>query len=483
MLALPHQHRNMAPAPLPPSKGMHRTVRGAALPVVGNSWTITNTAPLPSFEATTPIDPAMLPAIRSSLLNGTRKDGSDADLRFDVPANFQGGIADPYFAGKLLAKMAYIATIANTSAVGLGKEAAKLLPKLKQYLEVWLHHKSGNVLMFDTSWGGMISCGCQYDDCQGQCAPRCTNAGPPDACPAVNDVGMDFGNAWYNDHHFHYGYYIYAYAVLAAFDPKWGAKNLEHILVMVRDIANPSKDDHYFPVHRHKDWYMGHSWASGIAVPGGKPNFLGRNQESTSEAVNAWYAISLLGKVVGRDDVRDLGMALLATEIKSAQTYWHTSKGSDIYPADFARGAAVGMLWSSLAQQQTWFGVAPYYIHGIQMLPFTPASEALLEPEWLATETPVYAASCSETCVQQGWSVPLRLAQAVQDPSGALAAIRKLPAEVFDSANAGGNGNSRTASYYWIATRPVLPSATKLVKGARPSSAEHAMHEAGRRAP
>ena len=111
---------------------------------------------------------------------------------------------------------------------------------------MWLHHKSGNVLMFDTSWGGMISCGCQYDDCQGQCAPRCTNAGPPDACPAVNDVGMDFGNAWYNDHHFHYGYYIYAYAVLAAFDPKWGAKNLEHILVMVRDIANPSKDDHYF---------------------------------------------------------------------------------------------------------------------------------------------------------------------------------------------------------------------------------------------
>ena len=33
---------------------------------------------------------------------GTRKDGSDADLRFDVPTNFQGGIADPYFAGKLL---------------------------------------------------------------------------------------------------------------------------------------------------------------------------------------------------------------------------------------------------------------------------------------------------------------------------------------------------------------------------------------------
>ena len=38
----------------------------------------------------------------------------------------------------------------------------------------------------------------------------------PNPSPNPNQVGMDFGNAWYNDHHFHYGYYIYAYAVLAA---------------------------------------------------------------------------------------------------------------------------------------------------------------------------------------------------------------------------------------------------------------------------
>ena len=50
---------------------MHRTVRGAALAVVGDSWTVTNTAPMPAFEAATPIDPAMLPALRSSLVNGT----------------------------------------------------------------------------------------------------------------------------------------------------------------------------------------------------------------------------------------------------------------------------------------------------------------------------------------------------------------------------------------------------------------------------
>ena len=84
-----------------------------------------------------PTSPLSSPLYLRHISPGTRKDGSDADLRFDLPTNFQGGIADPYFAGKLLAKMAYIATIANTSAVGLGKEAAKLLPKLKQYLEVW----------------------------------------------------------------------------------------------------------------------------------------------------------------------------------------------------------------------------------------------------------------------------------------------------------------------------------------------------------
>ena len=93
-------------------------------------------------------------------------------------------------------------------------------------------------------------------------------------------------------------------------------------------------------------------------------------------------------------------------------------------------------------------------MHGIQMLPVTPVSEALLEPAWLEEELPVYAAACDETCVTQGWSVPLHLATAVRDPAAAVEALRKLPADVFASANAGGNGNSRTAAYYWAATRP-----------------------------
>ena len=54
---------------------------------------------LPWISATSPLSS---PLYLRHISPGTRKDGSDADLRFDLPTNFQGGIADPYFAGKLL---------------------------------------------------------------------------------------------------------------------------------------------------------------------------------------------------------------------------------------------------------------------------------------------------------------------------------------------------------------------------------------------
>jgi endoglucanase Acf2 len=46
-----------------------------------------------------------------------------------------------------------------------------------------------------------------------------------------------------------------------------------------------------------KDWYLGNSWAGGIARA--YPN--GRNQESSSESIAAYEAISMFGKVMVRD--------------------------------------------------------------------------------------------------------------------------------------------------------------------------------------
>lgn len=91
------------------------------------------------------------------------------------------------------------------------------------------------------------------------------------------------------------GYHIFAAAVVSHFDHDWGKTFFERVLLLIRNIANPSEDDNFFPMWRHKDWYQGHSWASGIARP---PYTNGRNQESSSEAIAAYEAIGLYGQVM-----------------------------------------------------------------------------------------------------------------------------------------------------------------------------------------
>ena len=96
-----------------------------------------------------------------------------------------------------------------------------------------------------------------------------------------------------NDHHFHYGYFIRAAAEIAAARSglgrgraAWGGM----VQLLIRDIASPDRADPWFPFLRCFDPYAGHSWASGHAKFGD-----GNNQESSSEAMNAWAGIILWG--------------------------------------------------------------------------------------------------------------------------------------------------------------------------------------------
>lgn len=52
----------------------------------------------------------------------------------------------------------------------------------------------------------------------------------------------------------HFGYHIYAAAILSEFDREWGRTHFEEVLLLIRDIANPSVKDTFFPVFRQKDW-------------------------------------------------------------------------------------------------------------------------------------------------------------------------------------------------------------------------------------
>jgi len=315
-----------------------------------------------------------------------------------------------------------------------------------------LNTSSNAQMVYDQSWGGYLTCGCWYDDCEGKCAPHCDNKYPN--CPALTDTGMNFGNGFYNDHHFHYGYFIYAIAVVAKFDLEWANQYKEQILLYVRDYANPSENDAFFPKSRHKDWYHGHSWAGGIPLINGQPYFNGRNQESTSEAVNGYYAVALLGEATGWANVKSVGRVLTALEISAAQMYWQVKTNSKVYPAQF-KHKVIGINWSNLAQFQTWFGPNPYFIHGIQMLPFTPITESLLDPTWAKEAFSEFDDSCRADpgCVTFGWSVLVICDKAIFDPKSAMEAALTVPDASYSNDQAGGNGNSRLNTLHWIATR------------------------------
>ncbi len=218
----------------------------------------------------------------------------------------------------------------------------------------------------------------------------------------------------------------------------------------MRDIANPSTFDPFFPITRHKDWFLGYSYAAGLFVFGD-----GKNQESSSEAINAYYGLALLGRVyrsinetLGKN-MQKLGEILLATELASVKKYWHMPLSSDIYPQVFKANKMVGVLWSDKVDYATFFGNNVEFIHGIQMLPFTPITEDLLEASFVREEFPVVATALTRTNppLSQGFMGFIFMDQAIIDQQTALASFNAR-ITAFD------DGNSRTNALYWILSRP-----------------------------
>ncbi len=176
----------------------------------------------------------------------------------------------------------------------------------------------------------------------------------------------EFGNENLNDHHFHYGYYIRTAAVLANFDPTLVQKMKDPITSMVKDIATTQRESSQFPFLRNFDVYEGHSWADGFGNTAD-----GNNQESTSEAINAWYGIYLWGKITNDTQMQSYALYLYNTEIQSAQYYWFDKTG--IYSAPYNHNIA-SIVWGGKVDFATWFSDKTNMKYGIQLLPITPAS-------------------------------------------------------------------------------------------------------------
>ena len=382
----------------------YATIRGTLTGVAGSTWEQTLPLSTITWNAPRPMAPPdRLGAVRAALA---------VDAGFVPDAATVGG--DAYFGGKQLAKLARLALIADE--LGETATAATLRARLSPLVAAWLDGTNSNPLVYDTTWGGVV-----------------TTAG-------LANPGAEFGQGHYNDHHFHYGYHLYAAAALAKADPGFATSHRDALLALVRDIANPSLADPKFPRFRHMDFFRGHSWAAGLSEFAD-----GQNQESTSEAVNAWYALHLLGLATGDARMRNLGRLLLALEVDAARRYWQIAPGAGIYGSPFAENRCVGILFQTRAFFGTFFGGVPEYVYGIQMLPFTPVSEELLAPEWIADAWPARIGPAAAGAAQE-WKGLLQMSHAVTDRDAAWAEVNALTA--WD------DGNSKTNTLWWVASRP-----------------------------
>ena len=182
-----------------------------------------------------------------------------------------------------------------------------------------------------------------------------------------------------NDHHFTYGYWIRVMAEIALRDPAWAAKGQWGGMVelLVKDIANTQRGAADFPYLRNYDPYEGHSWASGIGL-----GEYGNNQESSSEAINAWAGLILWGEVTGNRALRDLGVYLYASEADAINHYWFDIHRL-VFPPEY-KNVETSMVFGGKYAHNTWWTDEPRQIKGINLLPLTTASTYLArDPQFI----------------------------------------------------------------------------------------------------
>ncbi len=277
--------------------------------------------------------PALTPPAEFAGLTKTHPDLT-ASIKKDIEETIKKGPPDSrdYFLGTWLGRVTNLLQLADAS--GMDEEKEKIIEFVSPFLV-----KSLESFSYDKKKTSIIA------------------------------VKPEFGNEKLNDHHFHYGYYIRTAAVLSKYNPQLFEKIKEPVQAMVDDIAMTKRDSEEYPFLRNFDMYEGHSWADGFAGFGD-----GNDQESSSEAMNAWYSVYLWGKTTENKELQDYGLYLYNTEIQSTYMYWFDK--NNLYKEPYNHAIA-SIVWGGKVDFATWFSGEANMIYGIQLLPFTPASEYL----------------------------------------------------------------------------------------------------------
>lgn len=272
-----------------------------------------------------------------SRLSGDRKSTLATQVATDVAAT-KPYPQDTYFGGKALYRDAMLMEVAKS--VGAADAAKTVKDRLTTALLKWTEPKGADAratecFVYDATYHGMIG------------------------------LEASFGSDEYNDHHFHYGYFLYAAGVLCADDSALAEKLAPVLDLLAADIASPT-DTGFFPARRPFDVYASHAWASGTS-----PFADGNNQESSAEGVHAWAGLALWARARGNKGLESQAIWMHALESQAAGMYW---LAPDLSAFPGFEHTIIGIGWGAKRDYATWFSAEPVAALMIQVLPASPSA-------------------------------------------------------------------------------------------------------------
>ncbi len=381
----------------------------------GSYSSIYGKMPLYTGKSVTTTAPVTQPSSQLDLSSLSEEDKAALVEQIKTDAagiDFAASATDTYFGGKMLYRAANLMTLAEQ--MGVDDVAAGLRKGIEGELKKWFDPKG-----CDTSATKCFV----YDD----------------KIKSMIGLEASFGSDELNDHHFHYGYILYAAAVVAKNDPALAEQYAPVADLLAADIASPQGTDS-FPQYRNFDPYSGHAWASGSS-----PFADGNNQESSSESVNAWNALALWEQVRGNTDMYNQAVWMMSTEANSAKLYWTNGDFSE-FPAFTHKIAALN--WGGKRDYATWFSPEPGAMLGIQLIPMGSYSGYLagdadrIKANLAEAAAGGYGAQFGEYMVQY---------LALADPAAAREQLANLPKEID-------NGTTKSWVMAFVFSRPA-PSA------------------------
>lgn len=254
--------------------------------------------------------------------------------------------SETYWGGKKVLLLARYMELARQ--LGMRDEMRTLRDRAAEAVRDWLTFEPGegeHFLAWYPNWGSLV--GCRSRD----------NANP----------GVDV----LQDHHMCYGYHVYAAALLMLQDPAFAKDYGPMARLMAKDYAEWEADSRLFCRFRNLDPWSGHSWSGGMGSDDGN------GQESSSEAMQGYGAMFLLGEALGDQAMRDAAAFCWASEARGIAAYYF-DRAKTTFPAGWPHTMATNLHTEGIGFW-TWFSGNPFWMHAIQWMPMSPLLSHLAE--------------------------------------------------------------------------------------------------------